>query len=88
MPALRLSNGVVVSFAAFKDHWSLFPAVGAEAEAMKEELAPYKVSKGTLRFKLSEDVPVRLLARFAKLRAEEIAAKKKKKPAAKTKKKR
>ena len=77
MPAFRLSNGVVVYFAVFKHHWSLFPAVGGAAEAMKEELAPYRVSKGTLRFPLDGPVPVRLLTRFAKLRAKELAEKKK-----------
>lgn len=68
---------MVVYFAAFKHHWSLFPAVGLAAEAMKKELEPYKVSKGTLRFPLSEPVPVRLLTRFARLRAQELAAGKK-----------
>lgn len=79
MPAFRLGTGVVVYFAAFKHHWSLFPAAGAAAAAMKEELAPYKVSKGTLRFELAKPVPVRLLARFARLRAEELTERAKKK---------
>jgi uncharacterized protein YdhG (YjbR/CyaY superfamily) len=39
--------------------------------AFKDQLAPYKVSKGTIRFPLSEPVPVKLIERIAKFRAEE-----------------
>jgi uncharacterized protein YdhG (YjbR/CyaY superfamily) len=39
--------------------------------AFKNQLASYKVSKGTIRFPLSEPVPVKLIERIAKFRAEE-----------------
>jgi uncharacterized protein YdhG (YjbR/CyaY superfamily) len=39
--------------------------------AFKDQLASYKVSKGTIRFPLSEPVPVKLIERIAKFRAEE-----------------
>jgi uncharacterized protein YdhG (YjbR/CyaY superfamily) len=39
--------------------------------AFKDQLASYKVSKGTIRFPVSEPVPVKLIERIAKFRAEE-----------------
>ena len=66
-------------FAGWKEHYSLYPA-GSRLAALKKELAPYKVSKGTIRFPLSEPVPVKLIERIAKLRAKEVAAGKKATP--------
>ena len=42
-------------------------------EAFTLELAPYEISKGTIRFPLSEPVPVRLIGRIARFRAKEAA---------------
>jgi uncharacterized protein YdhG (YjbR/CyaY superfamily) len=42
-------------------------------EAFKDDLAPYKVNKGTIRFPLSQPVPVKLIERIAKFRAKEAA---------------
>jgi uncharacterized protein YdhG (YjbR/CyaY superfamily) len=50
--------------------------------AFKDELAPYQISKGTIRFPLSQPVPVRLIGRIAKFRAKEVAEREKAKPAA------
>jgi hypothetical protein len=41
-------------------------------EAFAKELAPYERSKGTLKFPLSEPVPVRLIERIAKFRARQL----------------
>jgi len=48
-------------------------ATGTCAPAFRQELSPYKISKGTIRFPLSEAVPVQLIARIAKFRSEELA---------------
>jgi uncharacterized protein YdhG (YjbR/CyaY superfamily) len=37
--------------------------------AFKDELAPYEIEKGTIRFPLLELVPEKLIGRIAKLRA-------------------
>jgi uncharacterized protein YdhG (YjbR/CyaY superfamily) len=71
MPAFRLHGRIVVYVAGWKDHLSVYPSVGRAAALMKAELAPYQASKGTLRFPLARPAPVRLIARFARLRAEE-----------------
>ena len=51
-------------------------------KAFKDQLAPYKVSKGTIRFPLSEAVPVKLIERIAKFRAKEVGKRKKSRLAA------
>jgi uncharacterized protein YdhG (YjbR/CyaY superfamily) len=82
MPAYRLHGGIVLYFAAWKQHYSLYPAGKRTVTAFKDELAPYKVSKGTIRFPLSELVPVKLIAHIAKFRAQEAVQREKSKPAA------
>ena len=59
-------HGMVVSFAAFKNHCSLF-APGAR-EAFKKELAPYKVSKATIQFTLEKPLPAGLVKKLVKFR--------------------
>jgi uncharacterized protein YdhG (YjbR/CyaY superfamily) len=71
IPAYKLKSGRVLYFAGWKEHYSLYPASGHLVAAFKDELAPYKVSKGTIRFPLSQPVPVKLIARIAKFRAKE-----------------
>ncbi len=61
-------------FAGFNEHYSLFAASGTFFAALQDELKGYKLSKGTVRFSLTEPVPVKLIARIAKLRAAGIAA--------------
>ncbi len=83
IPAYKVRGGAVVYFAGWKEHYSLYPATAPVVEAFKKELAPYKVSNGTIRFPLSEPVPVKLIGRIAKLRAREAAERAKAKAAAK-----
>jgi uncharacterized protein YdhG (YjbR/CyaY superfamily) len=73
IPAYTLHGGVMLYFAGWKQHYSLYPATDHLVEAFKEDLAPYKVSKGTIRFPLSQPVPVKLIARIAKFRAKVAA---------------
>ena len=74
-------RGMVVGFAAFKGHCSLFP--GAKAiVTYKEELKAYETSKGTIRFPIGKPLPAALVKKIVKTRiAENEAAfdKKKKK---------
>jgi uncharacterized protein YdhG (YjbR/CyaY superfamily) len=72
IPAYKLGGKTVIFFAGWKLHYSIYPANDELVAAFKEELAPYKVNKGTIRFPLSDPVPVRLIARIAKFRAKGI----------------
>ena len=74
MPTYKLGGRPLLYFAGWKRHYSLYPANARLVAAFPDELAPHKVSKGTLRFELSEPVPVKLIARIAKFRAQEVAA--------------
>jgi len=80
IPAYKLRGARVIYFAGWKEHYSLYPATDLLIKAFKEEIAPYKVSKGTIRFPLSKPVPVKLIERLAKFRAKEAAKLTKAKP--------
>jgi len=73
IPAYKLPTGPVLYFAGWKQHFSLYPATGRVVVAFKDDLAAYKISKGTIRFPLSQPVPVKLIERIAKFRATEAA---------------
>jgi uncharacterized protein YdhG (YjbR/CyaY superfamily) len=82
IPAYRLHGEIVLYFAGWKQHYSLYPAGERVIAAFKDQLASCKISKGTIRFPLSESVPVKLIERIAKFRAKEGAQREKSKPAA------
>ena len=81
MPAYKIDGEVVLYFAGWKHHFSLYPAGAALVAAFSDELAPYQVNKGTIRFPLSDPVPLKLIARIAKFRAKQLAARDKPNPA-------
>ena len=85
IPAYKLHDGAVLYFAGWKHHYSLYPATGHVVAAFKNDLAPYEVSKGTIRFPISEPVPVKLIERIAKFRAKEVAGREKAKAVARKK---
>jgi uncharacterized protein YdhG (YjbR/CyaY superfamily) len=72
-------HGMLVGFAAFKNHCSFFP--GAKPIAThKDELKAYETSKGTIRFPIGKPLPAALVKKLVKARiAENEAAFKKKK---------
>jgi uncharacterized protein YdhG (YjbR/CyaY superfamily) len=63
-------HGVVVWFAAFKDHCSLFPGASVIA-AFKNELKDYQTSKGTIRFPVDKPLPPALVKKLVKARIAE-----------------
>lgn len=73
IPAYKLSGAAVIYFAGWKEHYSLYPASAELVEAFGADLAPYELSKGTIRFPLSQPVPVQLIEHIAKFRAKEAA---------------
>jgi uncharacterized protein YdhG (YjbR/CyaY superfamily) len=74
MPSYKLGGAVVLHFAGWKKHCSLYFASDGVVAAFGDEFAPYAVKKGTIIFPLSQPVPVKLIERIAKFRAKEIAA--------------
>ena len=74
-------HGMLVGFAAFKNHLSFFP--GAKAiTTHKDELKAYGTSKGTIRFPIGKPLPAALVRKLVKERIvenEKRAAEKEKK---------
>ena len=75
MPALR-SHGrqFLVSYAAYKKHYSLFPASEAVVEALGGELTPYLAGKGTIQFPADRPIPAAVVTKIVKVRLKENAA--------------
>jgi uncharacterized protein YdhG (YjbR/CyaY superfamily) len=82
MPTYTLYGGRLLYFAVWKQHYSIYAATEQVVAAFRDELASYDVDKGTIRFPLSEPVPVKLIGRIAKFRAKEVAEREKAKAAA------
>jgi uncharacterized protein YdhG (YjbR/CyaY superfamily) len=69
MPGYKLRGKPLLYFAGFRHHYSLFAASGSFFATLEDELKGYELRKGTVHFSLTEPVPVKLIARIAKLRA-------------------
>lgn len=74
IPTFKLSGKNVLHFAAWKNHYSIYPANSRLVAALKKELAAYTIEKSTLKLSYEESVPVRLIARIAEFRAGEVSA--------------
>lgn len=74
IPVYKVGGKMVLYFAGFKSHYSVYPATAKLLKAMKKELAPHLHSKATLRFSYDEKVPAALIARIARTRAAQVSA--------------
>jgi uncharacterized protein YdhG (YjbR/CyaY superfamily) len=74
MPAFKC-KGVLVWFAAFSDHCSLFPTA-AVIEAFKDELKGYSTSKGTIHFPTDKPLPTALVKKLVTARVAQNESKK------------
>jgi uncharacterized protein YdhG (YjbR/CyaY superfamily) len=64
-------QGLLVGFAAFSKHCSLFPTSMAVMKAFKNELKGYQTSKGTIRFPVDKPLPAALVKKLVKARLAE-----------------
>ena len=71
--AFKLDGEAVTHMAGYAQHYSLYPVTDAVLEAVGDEVTPYLSGKGTMRFPLSERMPVKLIERIVKVRAKEAA---------------
>jgi uncharacterized protein YdhG (YjbR/CyaY superfamily) len=71
IPAFRYRNRVLLWFAAFSDHCSLFPSASI-IEQFRKELAGYLTSKGTIHFPLEKPLPVSLIRKITKARVRQL----------------
>ncbi len=75
MPAFRSHGGqFLVSYDAYKRHYSVFPASEAVIEGLGDELTPYLAGSGTIRFPADRPIPTSLVTRIVEIRFRENAA--------------
>jgi uncharacterized protein YdhG (YjbR/CyaY superfamily) len=71
IPALKYQNKILLWFAAFSDHCSLFPTASVIA-AFHNELKGYSTSKGTIHFPIGKPLPISLIKKIVKARVAQI----------------
>jgi len=74
MPALRLNERLLVSYASFARHLGLYPASEGVRAALGDELTPYLSGRGTIRFPADQPLPLDLVRRVVEARLAEEAA--------------
>jgi uncharacterized protein YdhG (YjbR/CyaY superfamily) len=73
MPTFRL-NGILLHFAAYKNHIGFYPTPSGIAE-FKDELSSYKHAKGSVQFPIDEPLPINLIRKMVAFRVKENNAK-------------
>jgi uncharacterized protein YdhG (YjbR/CyaY superfamily) len=76
MPTYKLAGETIIHFAAWKKHFSLYPASAKLLAHFEKDLAAATINKHTIRFALDAPVPARLIGRIAKYRVKEKAERK------------
>jgi len=69
MPAYKF-HGIVVYFAAHKNHIGLYPGNPIVNDIFKKELANFDTSKGTIRFPLYKKLPLELIKNIVMFKME------------------
>ena len=71
VPAFFWRGKPLVCFAAFKNHYGLYPLDPSVLDAFREELSGFSTAKGTIRFPIDGPVPLDLVERIVKYRLEQ-----------------
>ena len=72
IPVHKLDGRMVLYFAGFRHHYSIYPATARLKRELGDELAGLLHSKATIRFSYEDPIPAGLISRMAKLRAAEV----------------
>jgi uncharacterized protein YdhG (YjbR/CyaY superfamily) len=68
MPGFKAHGSFLVSYDAFKQHYSLFPWNDEMVEELGDEIEPYVKGRGTLQFPASKPLPLDLIRRIIEIR--------------------
>ena len=71
IPVYKLDGRMVLFFAGFAHHYSIYPASVRLVRSLGRDLGG-RLRNKTIRFALDAKVPTRLIARIARLRAAEV----------------
>jgi len=74
MPGFLLDGHGFVAYAAFKDHYSLFPMSSRAVDVHRDELGERVTGKGTIRFEYDTPLPKALVKKVVRTRLAEAAA--------------
>ena len=72
MPAIKVGKRVLVYYAAFTGHLSLFPASGSVMDKLGPELQAHFTGKGTLQFTPQKPLPADLVRQIVAIRRDEL----------------
>jgi uncharacterized protein YdhG (YjbR/CyaY superfamily) len=74
IPAFRAHGRILVWMGAFRDHCSLFPGSMALIEEHRDDLAGYRIAKGTIEFRPDQPLPAAVVEKIVTARLAEAAA--------------
>ena len=75
MPAFRLNGNVIAGFAAFKNHLAYLPHSGSLFNGLRDELAGYAFTEGSLHFPIDKPLPKALVKKLIAARLEQVKSK-------------
>ena len=76
IPTFKLNGKNLVHFAAFESHIGFYPTPSGIA-GFKDDLKPFKSSKGAVQFPLDKPIPYDLIEKMVRFRVAEVGGKSK-----------
>ena len=72
MPAFKVHGKSIAGFAAFKDHLSYLPHSGSVLRELGDEVAGYRMTKGSLHFAVDQPLPDDLVRRLIETKKQQL----------------
>lgn len=72
IPAFRLEKRILVWYAGWKEHVSLYPIGPEILKRLGVDPKQYAISKGTIKFPLNRPIPVSLVKRLVKAKVADL----------------